>query len=204
MTFLIIFPNGRNKLPPRLDRQLKGYAKFDDDPTRVKPIPIPLLHEATRLATVDGSATALAVSDMLWIAFFFLLRPGEYTKPASDSHPFRLCDVKLWLNSTPVHVKNTDAATLLQCTFVSLTFSTQKNGTRGEIIGHGRSNNPNACPVHGIACRIIYLHSLNAPNSTYLCTVGPSLIPLTSTVITRLLHQACTSSPLSCCPLKNC
>jgi hypothetical protein len=108
-----------------------------------------------------------------------------------------MCDVKLWLASTPVLVEHTDDATLLQCIFVSLTFSTQKNGTRGEIIGHGHSNNPNACPVRAIARSIIYLRLLNAPNSTSLCTVGPSLIPLTSTAITCLLRQACSSSPLA-------
>jgi hypothetical protein len=157
-----------------LARQLKGYTKFDDDPTRVKPIPIPILHEATKLATADGSETAFAALDMMWLGFFFLLRPGEYTKPASDSHPFRLADVKLWVNNTPLDIFLAPPHTLLASTFVSLTFSTQKNGTRGEIIGHGRSPNPQACPVRSVARRIIYLRTLNAPPTTYLCAVGPT------------------------------
>ena len=36
---------------------------------------------------------------------------------------------------------------LLTATFVSLEFSTQKNGVRGEVIGLGRSGDPNFCPV---------------------------------------------------------
>jgi hypothetical protein len=187
------FQSGRNILHPRLARQLKGYSKFDDDPSRVKPIPVPILHEATRLALADGSDLALAASDMMWLAFFFLLRPGEYTKPASDSHPFRVCDVKLWANHDPIDISQATNDALLASTFVSLTFSTQKNGTRGEIIGHGRSNNPNACPVLSVARRLLYLRSLHAPPTAYLCAVGPTLRPLTSAPITKFLRKACTT-----------
>jgi hypothetical protein len=134
---------------------------------------------------------------MMWLGFFFLLRPGEYTKPASDSHPFRLADVKLWVDNAPLDIFLAPPHTLLASTFVSLTFSTQKNGTRGEIIGHGRSPNPQACPVHSVARRIIYLCTLHAPPTTYLCAVGPTLKPLTSIHVTRLLRRACNAIPNS-------
>ena len=36
-----------------------------------------------------------AVADMIIIAFFFLLRPGDYTD--NDDNPFRLEDVQLFI-----------------------------------------------------------------------------------------------------------
>jgi hypothetical protein len=179
-------------IDPRLLRQLKGYSKSDAPPQRVKPIPLPILHHTFATAQASADPISLAAADMMWIAFFFLLRPGEYTMPAEDSHPFRLSDVKLWLNSTPVALLECPVSTLLNCTFVSLTFDTQKNGTRGESIGHGLTSNPSACPVRAVARRVIYLRSLHAPLSTFLCSVGPQFLPISSASVTTLLRRACT------------
>lgn len=184
---------GTQKTHPRFALQLKGYEKDDPPPGRVKPIPLPILHQAAAIASAANDETSLALSDMMWLAFFFLLRPGEYTQPATDSHPFRLSDIRLWNNADPVDVFLATADELLHCTFVSLIFSTQKNGTRGEAIGHGATNNPLACPVRSVARRILYLRQFNAPPSTALCALGPSFLPMSSSGITTLLRQACFS-----------
>ena len=186
---------GTTTIDLRLARQLKGYGKSDPNPQRVKPIPMSVLRDATAaaLSNPDDHQTLAAV-DMMWIAFFFLLRPGEYTRPAEDSHPFRIEDVQLWIDITPVNIHECPASDFLHCTFVALTFSTQKNGTRGEAIGHGRSGDAFACPVLAVARRLRYLRSLNAPPSTYICAVGPQFIPLIPAVITSLLRQAVSNS----------
>lgn len=157
---------------------------------------MPLLHHAYALAQDDGDDTSLAAADMMWIAFFFLLRPGEYTRPAEDSHPFRIKDIRLWREAQPVSITSCSDADLMAATFVSLTFSTQKNGTRGEVIGHGRSTHSSACPVRAVARRLCYLRTFNAPAHTYLCAVGPKLEPISSAHITTLLRRAC-ASPLN-------
>ena len=64
----------------------------------------------------------------MWLAFFFLLHPGEHSASASDSHPFSLSDVQLWSASTPVDPFTAFPAVLLSCTFVTLTFAPQKTG----------------------------------------------------------------------------
>jgi hypothetical protein len=71
----------------RLSRQLRGYARADPPPDRVKPIPVAAIHHATQLACADGSVESLAVINMLCLAFFFLCRPGEYTAPTGDNAP---------------------------------------------------------------------------------------------------------------------
>ena len=77
---------------------------------------------------------------MIIIAFFFLLFPWEYTGTKSDSSPFQLSDVTFSVGRT---VFNTSTATnndLAAATFVTLAFSTQKNGVRGGKIGHGATS----------------------------------------------------------------
>lgn len=131
---------------------------------------------------------------MMWIAFFFLLRPGEYTCPSQYSHPFRVEDVQLWAGTAAINLVTCSDDDLAASTFVSLTFSTQKNGTRGEAIGHGLSGDPIACPVLSVARRIQYLRTLTDDSTTYLCAVGPNLLPLLPIQLTTLLRSAIRSS----------
>ena len=73
----------------RLQRQLTAYSKADPPPHRVKPVPIPILQHLMHAAILSNDPSSLAVADMITIAFFFLLRPGEYTGLPSDTTPFR-------------------------------------------------------------------------------------------------------------------
>jgi hypothetical protein len=189
------FTPGTTTIDIRLARQLKGYAKCDAPPSRVNPIPLAVLTEATALALAAGDPISAATIDMLWIAFFFLLRPGEYTCPNAYAHPFRFQDVQLWCASAAVDLSTCMEQTLLQCTFVSLTFSTEKNGTRGEAIGHGRSGDAVTCPVLAVARRILHLRQFHAPPTTFLCAVGPTFTPILPIQITRLLRAAVLSNP---------
>jgi hypothetical protein len=189
---------GTTSIDTRITRQLKAYAKDDTPPVRVKPLPIMVLHTASHLALRAGDDTSLALLDLMWIAFFFLLRPGEYLQPAPDSHPIRLQDVRLWSHSNHLDISTCDPQQLLSATFVSITFDRQKNGRRGEPIGHGTSGHPTACPVLAVARRVRYLRTYNAPLNTPLCAVGPSLTCMVSAPLTTLLRRAIAeiSTPL--------
>ena len=186
---------GSSTIDPRLTRQLRGYLNQDPPPGRLKPIPIPILHCAHAIASTAGDAESLAAADMMWLAFFFLLRPGEYTGTSKRSHPFRIPDVGLWVNDTQIQYPSASVADLSSVTFVSLTFVTQKNGNKGEVVGHGRSGHPFACPVLSIIRRLLHLRNNNAPHDTPLCHFHPGppalLTPLAPGTITSLLRQAC-------------
>lgn len=191
------------RLDPRLSRLLRSYSKSDPAPVRVKPIPIAVLHHAFHLASLTRDVAIHAAADLMWLAFFFLLRPGEYSGAATDSHPFIVADVQLWAGTVPVDPLTAPVTLLLRCTFVALTFATQKNGVRAEQIGHGATSHPSACPVLCVVRRFIYLRSLSAGTQCPLCAIGPSFSPLPSSTITKLLRDATLSlgtvheSPLS-------
>jgi len=153
----------------RLSRQLTSYNKHDCPPTRVKPIPLSILHHAVRCARNLNTPFHHALADMITLGFFFLLRPGEYADTTNpESSPFRVCDVHLFRNGTRMTPQHLLAGHLP--TFVALEFTTQKNGVKGELIGLGPSGDPTFCPVHAVRNRLLALIQNQAPITTPIYT----------------------------------
>jgi hypothetical protein len=154
----------------RLRCQLRGYSKADPAPNRVKPVPTGVTYHAANIAKQHGTVESLAVINMICLAFFFLCRPGEYTKPTGDNAPFCLEDVTLYVGNRRILAPLATEDNLNCVTFVTLTFTTQKNAVRGKVIGLGLSGDPFICPVQSIASRVRHLRQHNAPPATPLCT----------------------------------
>lgn len=119
-------------------------------------------------ALVAASEANQAIADMICLAFFFLLRPGEYTGTKSDTTPFTLNDVQCWIGQQRYLATTIPLLDLPRVTFISLTFTTQKNGVRGEVIGLSRSGDFSLCPVLATIRRIMHLRTHNAPLHTPL------------------------------------
>ena len=156
----------------RLRRQLAAYRREDPPPSRVRPIPLQLLHHTFDCLRA-GTARQRAIADLALIAFFFLLRPGEHCDGGTDtdSTPFRLRDVSFFIGARRFSALTATTAQIRAATYASLYFTTQKNGVKGEAIGHGRSGHATACPVRRLAERVLYLRSLGAPADTPLAAV---------------------------------
>jgi hypothetical protein len=156
----------------RISRLFTCYKKEDSPPSRVKPVPIIivmfLLSHANADTTIPEDRRAIA--DLICIAFYFLLRPGEYTGTTSDDTPFRLKDVNFHVNDLALDTLRAPVSQLQAATTVSLTFTTQKNGNKGEVLTHGLSTDPWACPVRATARRVIHLRAHTANPSTPLAS----------------------------------
>jgi hypothetical protein len=184
----------QGKLEFRLKRMLACYAKEDPPPDRVKPIPVPILRHIMAQANLAQNTVNQAVADMICLAFFFLLRPGEYTGTSSDTQPFHFKDVEFYLGGLRLDKNTCTADQLLAATFVTLEFTTQKNSVRGEIIGLGRSGDPTFCPVSAAARRVLELRQAQAPDTqplaSYVHPVTNRLRRITPKDITDLLRLA--------------
>ena len=146
-----------------------AWKKVHDPPACVEPVPMLILLRAADLCTCCDRD--MATIDCIWMVFyFFLLCPGEYANASGDAkHPFRLCDTQYKIGN--MHFFDAHLTTLQQClasTFVSLTFSTQKNGVKGEKLAHtptpprARSVSPFAkWPISSITMHLL------PPLSTY-------------------------------------
>jgi hypothetical protein len=186
----------------RLASLFRAWSKADPSPTRVPPLPLSVLRLATSLARVDPAAVgSLAVADCVTFAFYFLLRPGEYagTPRTTRDDLFRLRDVHLWAGDTPLDPLTCSLGDLATVTFLSLTFTTQKNGVRGERVGHSRSGDPILCPVVSVLARLRHLRAHHAGLDTPLNAyhhLGRWHYVLPSAV-TALLRLAASAAPTS-------
>ena len=111
----------------RLQRMWRCYSKEDPPPDRVKPVPIQVLRHIMSIALASNNPTVVATADMITIAFFFLLRPGEYTDSPSDTKPFHLQDTQIFVGPQRLNITTASDAQLQAATFVSLTFTEQMN-----------------------------------------------------------------------------
>jgi hypothetical protein len=128
-----------------------------------------VLRRLTKLALASAEVPLLAVVDMVIVAFFYLLRPGEYTGTSSNTTPFRLQDVQLFLGRDRIAPALYDAPISDLADFATLEFTTQKNGVRGEVIGLGCTGDYFS-PVKALQRRIRHLLEHNAPPDTPLAS----------------------------------
>jgi hypothetical protein len=149
----------------RINRQIKAYKKHDAPPRRVKPVRITIISfivaQAFGATRSDGE---MAVADMIVIAFFFLLRPGEYTGTISDDVAFRLQDVGLYIQGRKLDLRAASDAELKISTSASYTFTTQKNGNQNEKVVQGLSGDPWCFPVKATVRRVL-LHRCHKATS---------------------------------------
>ena len=124
--------NGIGELNFRLGRQMASYQKGDSPPTRVRYLPVRVI-QALDIVTHGTTSINIAISDLTWVSFFFLLRPGEYCKGGTDTaqHPFRLKDVLFFIGHQPYNATMASNAVLSQADFVSLLFTTRRTESRG-------------------------------------------------------------------------
>jgi hypothetical protein len=162
----------------RIQRQLRHYAKLDPPPARVKPVPITIILYILRQAYgAVRHPDRCAIANVIVIAFFYLLRPGEYTGTTSDDAAFTLADIGLHVGNRRLDIFTAPSHDIHAATAASYTFTTQKNGTRNETITHGRSGDQYCCPVTA-TIRLVTYHlsrkgvTPNTPLASYYTTTN--------------------------------
>lgn len=204
--------NPSGNLDLRLARQIRHYSITDPPPGRAPPLPLSVLQHIVdtcyRSRQLVPHATQ-ACTDLILIAYFFLMRPGEFCE-TSTAHPFRIGDVALYNQGTRIDINTAPEPALLASSHVLLTFTTQKNGVRGERIGQGCSGDPYFCPVKAVVRRLIHLRRCGAPADTPLHyyqhnpdRAHPNnFYKMTAVTVTRHLRLAVAALNLTALPLE--
>jgi hypothetical protein len=157
----------------RIQRQLRSWSREYDPPTRVKPIPIQLILAILSIAyqtTTTSTDAAKAIADMTVVAFYYLLRPGQYTGTVTDDAAFRLQDLQMFIGDRFVDPSVAPLSDLEAVTSASLVFTNQKNGVRGEVVNHATSGASHCCPVRALTRRASHLRTHDSPASTPLAS----------------------------------
>ena len=151
--------NTLGKLNFWLGQQLDTYAKRNPPLTRVCPIPVSDL-QALDAAHQGGTDQQQTFSDLAWTTLFFLLSTRKYCRGDDDTtYQFILLqDIQFFVGQQPFNAASASAglSTRDQADFVSLLFTTQKNGVKRESIGHSRTGNPQGFLV-ALCCCVTYL-----------------------------------------------
>lgn len=160
---------------------LAGFRSFDP-PTEKKLACHPdlPLFAVTNAHKGEASVVRQATGDLVCIAFYFLLRIGEYTtktkrKKKTRTRQFRIKDVTFFKydkegklqplakDATEEEILNADAATLR--------ISNQKNGHAGACIHHTAiADNKTACPIKALARRCIHIMQNTKNRNAFICT----------------------------------
>jgi hypothetical protein len=171
------------------------HAYRGEDPASEPQLALPLKVFLT-IAELEGkSANPLeqAMADFVTIAFYFLLRVGEYTSSSSTKKTrtvqFRRNDVTFWreLPTGQTYRLSPDAPleSLLQASSVTFRLSNQKNGVQDATLTHG--------PVDGEFCparRYAASRQANPANSfAMLCQYAPNKIVMAKH-IAQVLQRA--------------
>jgi len=92
--------------------QFSSYTKHNSPPNCVKPISVPLLLHIAYIAQASHNLVHATIVDMTTIAFYFLLRPGEYTGTGATNTPFLLANVQLFSHGIRLSLTKASDATL--------------------------------------------------------------------------------------------
>ena len=149
----------------QLEIMFAGFRREDPIPLPEIAVPVSVPQFMAKMG-LSPSATPKeqAVGDLALIAFFYLLRVGEYTQKKKRKNTrtvqFRLCDIAFKKGNTIIP-RDAPPSELLQATAATLRLSNQKNGIRGSLIHRSAALGP-YCPVKALVRRFLHLRDNNA------------------------------------------
>ena len=160
---------GSDKLLPRLAQMLDGWK--EEDPPTLKKLPV----EADipeYIATIGYQSTSTpkeqAIGDLMIIAFYYLLRVGEYTTKAKRENSkrtvqFKIEDVTFFQKDEKGVLRQLPRSaadkTLMNAASATLKLDNQKNGWKGVCIHQERNGDDITCPVRALARRVIHIRN---------------------------------------------
>ena len=150
-----------------------GFRRADPLPKPELAVPVSVPQAVAALG-MHSAATPKeqAVGDLTLIAFFYLLRVGEYTQKSKRANTrtvqFRLCDIAFKKGDVIIpHTASRDE--ILSATAATLRLSNQKNGMRGSMIHRSAtSSSDKFCPVRALGRRFLHLRDNNAKQNDIL------------------------------------
>jgi hypothetical protein len=171
---------GSNKFLPAVQVVLDGYGKTDPPTNKKLPVELDVPELLVDLGYGKGRTPhSRAIGDLALIAFYYLLRIGEYTIKSKRNNTkqtvqFKLEDVRFFKrNNAGVLTclpKNAPSSLLLTADSTTLKLDNQKNGWKGVCVHQEANGEEFKCPVRALARRVIHLREHNANGKTFLST----------------------------------
>jgi hypothetical protein len=125
----------------------------------------------------SGTTLGKAVGDLTLIAFYYLLRVGEYTVKGTRNESkrtvqFKLEDVTFFHRNERGQLRclpqDAPLEMLLSAEGACLKLDNQKNGWKGVCVYHQHNGDPLRCPIRALARRVTHMRRNNAGPRDYL------------------------------------
>ena len=151
-----------------------------DPPSVPQPaVPVSLANTAFKTVLLSKDPTIKHTSLLIFVAFYFLLRVGEYTKPqtvmkdgkrvpATQTKQLIFYDVVFFCMGQMIP-RRSPLKTLLTADIAVLKLTTQKYGKMGQTITQHATGNA-VCPVLSLAPIVHHTLSNGGTNDTLLCS----------------------------------
>jgi hypothetical protein len=187
--------DGNLKLP---FRWLFDHWRHEDPASKQQlALPYSAIQKVCLVLRAIGTAAALVQADLILVAFFYLLRPGEYTHDNRRRRtiPLRRKDIRLWDAQNHLIPHDAPLPVLLTARSATLYVADQKNGVKGSTLHHTAILDPHFCPVKALAHRVFQLHQLTNSDTTPLSQISATTF-VTSREITIALRQGASAANL--------
>ena len=166
-----------DKLIPRLSQMMEGWKKTD--PPTIKKLPVEA--DVPELLSHIGSLPFSneldrAIGDLALIAFYYLLRVGEYTiknsrNTSKQTVQFRLGDVTFFKRDSTGKLRQLSRgapiAHIMSARSATLKLDNQKNGWKGVCVHQQQNGEPIHCPVRALGRRVAHIRQ-HAPHQDTL------------------------------------
>ncbi len=152
----------------------------NQDPPTIKKLPV-AIDIPELLSSIGNSSTAneldQAVGDLVLIAFYFLLRVGEYTIKGSRNSTkqtvqFCLQDVTFFSRDHLGNIRQLSRTShqkaILTAHSATLKLDNQKNGWKGVCVHHETNGQFIHCPVRALGRRFLHIRDHTSDFSTFL------------------------------------
>ncbi len=167
-----------NNLLPRLSQMLTGWKKVDPPPIKKLPVAIdvPELLSAVGLSP-GANELDKAIGDLTLVAFYYLLRVGEYTIKGNRNNTkqtvqFRLQDVTFFKRDTAGRLRQLSRSAsnieIMLADSATLKLDNQKNGWKGVCVHQEHNGDSNHCPVRALGRRFVHIRQHTQDTSTFL------------------------------------
>ena len=172
---------GKYNLP--IERLVEGFRRNDPPAVPQLAIPISVPNHCYKATLTTADEHFKAAGQLSLIAFYYLLRVGEYTKPrfvhrngkkvkASKTVQFSAGNVGFFKDGKLLP-RTSSLEVLLTADAATLKITNQKNGRMGQTI-HQEATGLLECPIKALTYRVHHIYSNGGDNDTFLCDVFDS------------------------------
>jgi hypothetical protein len=169
---------GSDKLLPCLQQMLDGFRKADPPTTKQLPVEADVPEFLVQLGlSLEARELDSAIGDLTMIAFYYLLRIGEYTTKGTHNNSkqteeFKMGDITFFAKDKQGNLcclpRDATVDLIAAADGTTNKLDNQKNGWKGVCVYQEANGDPLDCPVRALGRRYLHLRKNGATKTTII------------------------------------